>query len=84
MILVIVALGAFCGDFGSGAGISTIGLQGEEWDMSPNKVTYAGNLNVVILGIGGLFCIPFIYFWGRAPVLFWTTLRVQASRSAVT
>ncbi len=25
-------------------------------------------------GLGGLFWIPFIYFWGRAPVLFWTTL----------
>lgn len=34
MILVIVALGAFAGDFGSGAGISTIVLQGEEWHMS--------------------------------------------------
>ena len=25
-------------------------------------------------GIGGLFWIPMIYFWGRAPVLFWTTV----------
>lgn len=25
-------------------------------------------------GIGGLFWIPFIYYWGRAPVLFWTTV----------
>ena len=24
-------------------------------------------------GIGGLFWIPWIYFWGRAPILFWTT-----------
>ncbi|MCJ1397631.1 hypothetical protein MMC11_000827 [Xylographa trunciseda] len=72
IILFIVALSAFCGDFGSGAGISTIVLQGAEWDMSPNDVNYAGNLNVIMLGIGGLFWIPFIYFWGRAPVLFWT------------
>lgn len=25
-------------------------------------------------GIGGVFWMPFIYFWGRAPVLFWVTL----------
>lgn len=28
----------------------------------------------MISGIGGLWWIPFVYFWGRAPVLFWTTL----------
>jgi MFS family permease len=42
--------------------------------MSPNRVNYAGNLNVIMLGIGGIFWIPVIYFWGRAPVLFWTTV----------
>lgn len=42
--------------------------------MSPNKVNYAGNLNVIMLGIGGIFWIPPIYFWGHAPVLFWTTV----------
>jgi MFS family permease len=42
--------------------------------MSPNRVNYAGNLNVIMLGIGGIFWIPPIYFWGRAPVLFWTTV----------
>lgn len=42
--------------------------------MSPNQVNYAGNLNVLMLGIGGVLWIPFIYWWGRAPVVFWTTL----------
>lgn len=27
-----------------------------------------------MLGIGGIIWIPPIYFWGRAPVLFWTTI----------
>ncbi|KAK6532487.1 hypothetical protein TWF281_006676 [Arthrobotrys megalospora] len=74
MILFIVALSAFCGDFGSGAGIPCIVKQGAEWNMSPAVVNYAGNLNVIMLGVGGIFWIPFIYWWGRAPVLFWTTL----------
>lgn len=74
MILFIVALSAFLGDFGSGAGIPCIVLQGAEWNMSPNKVNYAGNLNVVFLGVGGLLWIPPIYFWGRAPVLLWSTV----------
>lgn len=51
MILCIVSLGAFLGDFGSGAGIQTIGLQGEEWHMSPVHVNYAGNLNVIMLWV---------------------------------
>lgn len=74
MLLFIVALSAFLGDFGSGAGIPCIVLQGAEWNMSPNSVNYAGNLNVLMLGIGGILWIPPIYFWGRAPVLFWSTL----------
>ena len=49
MLLFIVALSAFCGDFSSGAGIPCIILQGVEWDMDPNKVNYAGNLNVIML-----------------------------------
>ncbi|KAK6543578.1 hypothetical protein TWF694_000322 [Orbilia ellipsospora] len=73
MLLFILALSAFCGDFGSGAGIPCIVLQGAEWGMNPSVVNYAGNLNVIMLGIGGVFWIPFTYWWGRAPVLFWTT-----------
>jgi hypothetical protein len=49
MILFIVALSAFCGDFGSGIGIPCIVAQGAEWKMDPAKVNYAGNLNVIML-----------------------------------
>ena len=48
MILFILALSAFCGDFSSGAGVPCIVLQGEEWHMSPDKVNYSGNLNVLV------------------------------------
>ncbi|KAI9840564.1 MAG: hypothetical protein M1837_001544 [Sclerophora amabilis] len=71
-ILLVVAYSAFMADFSSAAGVPTIVVQGAEWNMEPNKVNYAGNLNVIMLGIGGVFWIPFVYFWGRAPVLFWT------------
>lgn len=74
IILFILALSAFCGDFTSGAGIPCIVLQGEEWGKSPNVVNYTGNLNVLMIALGGLFWIPPIYFWGRLPVLFWTQL----------
>ncbi|KAK4334530.1 Major facilitator superfamily domain-containing protein [Rhodotorula toruloides] len=73
-ILIIVALAAFGGDFQSGAGIPLLLSQGEEWGLSPAKVNEAGNLNVLLLGIGGLVWIPPLYFWGRLPVLFWTQL----------
>ncbi|BGP47457.1 hypothetical protein JCM10450v2_003309 [Rhodotorula kratochvilovae] len=73
-ILIIVALAAFVGDFQSGAGIPLLGSQGAEWGLSPTKVNEAGNLNVLLLGIGGLIWIPPLYFWGRLPVLFWTQL----------
>ncbi|KAL9056530.1 MAG: hypothetical protein Q9162_002906 [Coniocarpon cinnabarinum] len=49
IILFILALSAFCGDFGSGAGIPCIVLQGEEWGLSPNHVNYSGNLNVLMI-----------------------------------
>ncbi|GJN89514.1 hypothetical protein Rhopal_002501-T1 [Rhodotorula paludigena] len=73
-ILLLVAFAAFVGDFQSGAGIPLLPVQGEEWGLSPNKVNEAGNLNVLLLGIGGLIWIPPLYFWGRLPVLFWTQL----------
>jgi len=42
--------------------------------MSPNAVNYSGNLNVAMLAVGGLLWIPPIYFWGRAPVILWSTV----------
>lgn len=31
--------------------------------MLPNDVNKAGNLNVLLLGIGGMIWIPPLYFW---------------------
>ncbi|CEQ40567.1 SPOSA6832_02194 [Sporobolomyces salmonicolor] len=72
MMLVILALAAFGGDFQSGAGIPLLQPQGVEWGLTPTHVNQAGNLNVLFLGIGGFIWIPPLYFWGRLPVLFWT------------
>lgn len=49
LMLAVVSFTAFLGDYGSGAGIPLIVLQGEEWKMSPAKVNEAGNLNVLML-----------------------------------
>lgn len=49
IILFIVALAAFGGDFGSGAGIPCVIPQAAEWGMSPVRVNYSGNLNVIML-----------------------------------
>ncbi|OAL52632.1 MFS general substrate transporter [Pyrenochaeta sp. DS3sAY3a] len=74
LMLAVVSTTAFLGDYGSGAGIPLIVLQGQEWGLSPAKVNEAGNLNVLMLGIGGLFWIVVSSWWGRAPVMFWSTL----------
>jgi hypothetical protein len=49
LMLAVVSTTAFLGDYGSGAGIPLIVLQGEEWGLSPAKVNEAGNLNVLML-----------------------------------
>jgi hypothetical protein len=49
LMLAVVSVTAFLGDYGSGAGIPLIVLQGEEWGLSPAKVNEAGNLNVLML-----------------------------------
>ena len=49
LMLAVVSLTAFLGDYGSGSGIPLIVLQGEEWGLSPAKVNEAGNLNVLML-----------------------------------
>ena len=48
-MLAIVALTAFLGDYGSAAGVPTILVQSVYWNMTPNQVNYAGNLNVIML-----------------------------------
>lgn len=49
LMLLIISFSAFLGDYGSGAGIPLIVLQGQEWGLSPAKVNEAGNLNVLML-----------------------------------
>jgi hypothetical protein len=49
LMLAVVSTTAFLGDFGSGAGIPLIVLQGQEWGLSPPKVNESGNLNVLML-----------------------------------
>ncbi|OAG45113.1 hypothetical protein AYO21_00461 [Fonsecaea monophora] len=72
-LLASLCLGSFQCDFTAGI-ISAVVLQGAEWNLSPNKVNEASSLNILMIGIGGFIWIPFINFWGRAPVLFWTAL----------
>ena len=74
MILICVAFGAFAGDFGSGAGVGTIVVQGIEWNMSPVVVNYATNLNVIMCGVSGILWMPLLNYWGRTPVLFWSSV----------
>lgn len=49
LMLAVISSTAFLGDYGSGAGIPLIVLQGEEWGLSPAKVNESGNLNVLML-----------------------------------
>ncbi|KAH7119787.1 major facilitator superfamily domain-containing protein [Dendryphion nanum] len=74
LMLMVISTTAFLGDYGSGAGIPLIVGQGQEWGLSPAKVNESGNLNVLMLGIGGLIWIVIASWWGRAPVMFWSTL----------
>lgn len=74
MLLICVAFGAFAGDFGSGAGVPTVVVQGIEWNLTPVVVQYSGNLNVIMCGVSGILWMPLINFWGRTPVLFWSSV----------
>jgi hypothetical protein len=53
-ILLILAFAAFGGDFQSGAGIPLLSSQAAEWNMTLDGVNRAGNLNVLLLGLGGM------------------------------
>jgi MFS family permease len=73
-ILLIVAFAAFAGDFGSGAGIPPVVLQSKEWKLSPVTVTQANNISIIMAGVSGLLWFPLFSYWGRMPVLFWSSL----------
>ncbi|KAI9830059.1 MAG: hypothetical protein M1819_005889 [Sarea resinae] len=74
MILLCVSFGAFAGDFGLAAGIPTIVLQSKEWNISASKANLPNNLAVIMLGVSSLIWMPLVNFWGRIPVLFWSTV----------
>ena len=74
LMLFIVAFTGFLADFTSAGGVPLIQVQGLYWNLDPNVVNYAGNLNVAFLGIGGIFWAVVSSCWGRLPVMFWATL----------
>jgi len=49
LVLFTVAWGALCADFTSASGTATIVFQGIDWNMNPNTVNNAGNLNVLMM-----------------------------------
>lgn len=48
-ILFTIAWGSLTADFTSAAGIPCIFLQGAEWKIEPSHVSYANNLNVLMM-----------------------------------
>ena len=74
VILLCVAFGAFAGDFGSGAGIPAIAGQIKEWHLSPVHLTRANNISIIMCGASGIVWMPLFNYWGRIPVLFWSSL----------
>ena len=74
VLLVLVAFGGWNADFASGVGIPSLLLQGAEWGITPTHVNDSGNLGILMLGVGGIFWIPVIHYWGRAPVFFYTQI----------
>lgn len=70
-VLLALCVASFAGD-ASGIVVPSVVLQGVDWNMSANDVNKATNLNVLMLGLGGLVCVPLLESWGRAPVLFWS------------
>ena len=83
MILLCVAFGAFAGDFGSGAGIPAVAGQVVEWHMTRVSVTRANNLSIIMAGASGLVWVPLSNYWGRIPVLFWSSLMGKLSMPQV-
>ncbi|EXJ75012.1 uncharacterized protein A1O5_01708 [Cladophialophora psammophila CBS 110553] len=73
-MLITLAVAAFMADFQATSGVPCLIPQAAEWHITPNQVNYSGNLNIIMAGIGGILGIPALYFWGRAPVAFWSIL----------
>ena len=73
-LLLLVAFGSFCGDFGACAGIPAILVQAKEWDISPNRANQPNNIAALMCGVAGIVWMPLLNAWGRAPVLFWSAV----------
>ena len=49
LILLVISISAFMGDFQAGAAIPCIIPQAVEWRLSPTHVNYANNLGVLMV-----------------------------------
>ena len=49
LILLVISLSAFMGDFQAGAAIPCIIPQAVEWHLTPTHVNYANNLDVLMV-----------------------------------
>jgi hypothetical protein len=49
LILFTISIAAFIADFQAAVGAPDLPTQAAEWHMSPQKVNYAGNLNVLLV-----------------------------------
>lgn len=74
LVLFTVAFGANVSDFTSGAGYPPVLAQSLEWGISYNSANLINSINILCLGLGGLFWVPLASGWARAPVFFWSTL----------
>ncbi|KAH7129144.1 major facilitator superfamily domain-containing protein [Dactylonectria macrodidyma] len=74
LVLFTVAWAALCTDFTAAAGTTIIFNQAAQWNKTPNRINDANAMCVLFNGLGGLLWVPLSSIWGRAPVLFWTTV----------
>lgn len=49
LILIVISIAAFIGDFQAGAAIPCILPQAVEWHLTPTHVNYANNLGVLMV-----------------------------------
>ena len=49
LVLFTISVAAFIADFQAAVGAADLVPQSVEWHMTPNKVNYAGNLNVLLV-----------------------------------
>ncbi|KAH8704870.1 major facilitator superfamily domain-containing protein [Talaromyces proteolyticus] len=73
-ILLCLAFAGFATDFSLDAGIPTVAPQAIEWQKKPQVMNYPNNIALVSIGISSIIWVPLMSSWGRAPVLFWSTL----------